>query len=51
MMTGSCGTAPGPVLGGSGGTEPATLVEIASRLNELSGNLPLYQELAFIEKD
>ena len=31
-------------------TEPTTLAEIADRRNELSGNLSLYQELAFIEK-
>jgi NTE family protein len=31
-------------------TEPVTLAEIADRRNELSGNLSLYQELAFIEK-
>ena len=31
-------------------TEPITLAEIADRRNELSGNLSLYQELAFIEK-
>jgi NTE family protein len=30
--------------------EPTTLAEIADRRNELSGNLSLYQELAFIEK-
>jgi NTE family protein len=30
--------------------EPRTLVEIADRRNELSGNLSLYQELHFIEK-
>ena len=31
-------------------TEPTTLLDIADRRNELSGNLSLYQELAFIEK-
>jgi len=31
-------------------SEPTTLAEIADRRNELSGNLSLYQELAFIEK-
>jgi NTE family protein len=31
-------------------TEPTTLAEIADRRNELSGNLSLYHELAFIEK-
>jgi NTE family protein len=31
-------------------TEPRTMVEIADRRNELSGNLSLYQELHFIEK-
>jgi NTE family protein len=31
-------------------TEPTTVAEIADRRNELSGNLSLYQELAFIEK-
>jgi len=31
-------------------TEPTTLAEIADRRNELSGNLSLHQELAFIEK-
>jgi NTE family protein len=31
-------------------TEPRTVVEIADRRNELSGNLSLYQELHFIEK-
>jgi NTE family protein len=36
--------------GGQRGTEPTTLAEIANRRNELSGNLSLYQELAFIEK-
>ena len=30
--------------------EPKTMAEIADRRNELSGNLFLYQELAFIEK-
>jgi NTE family protein len=30
--------------------EPRTMVEIADRRNELSGNLSLYQELHFIEK-
>src|SRR5664279_1027657 len=30
--------------------EPRTVVEIADRRNELSGNLSLYQELHFIEK-
>jgi len=30
--------------------EPRTVVEIADRRNELSGNLSLYQELNFIEK-
>src|SRR5919205_1287665 len=30
--------------------EPKTMVEIADRRNELSGNLSLYQELGFIEK-
>ena len=30
--------------------EPKTMVEIADRRNELSGNLSLYQELHFIEK-
>jgi NTE family protein len=30
--------------------EPKTVVEIADRRNELSGNLSLYQELRFIEK-
>jgi NTE family protein len=30
--------------------EPRTMVEIADRRNELSGNLSLYQELGFIEK-
>jgi NTE family protein len=32
------------------GTEPRTILEIADRRNELSGNLSLYQELHFIEK-
>jgi NTE family protein len=31
-------------------TEPRTVVEIADRRNELSGNLSLYQELHFIEE-
>jgi NTE family protein len=31
-------------------TEPKTVVEIADRRNELSGNLSLYQELHFIEE-
>lgn len=31
-------------------TEPKTVVEIADRRNELSGNLSLHQELFFIEK-
>jgi NTE family protein len=31
-------------------TEPKTIVEIADRRNELSGNLSLYQELHFIEE-
>ena len=31
-------------------TEPRTVVEIADRRNELSGNLSLYQELHSIEK-
>jgi len=31
-------------------TEPRTILEIADRRNELSGNLSLYQELHFIEK-
>jgi NTE family protein len=31
-------------------TEPRTMVEIADRRNELSGNLSLHQELGFIEK-
>jgi NTE family protein len=31
-------------------TEPRTVIEIADRRNELSGNLSLYQELRFIEK-
>jgi NTE family protein len=31
-------------------TEPRTVVEIADRRNELSGNLSLYQELDFIEE-
>ena len=31
-------------------TEPRTLIEIADRRNELSGNLSLYQELHVIEK-
>ena len=31
-------------------TEPTTLAEIADRRNELSGNLSLYQELAFIAR-
>src|SRR4029453_14929261 len=30
--------------------EPTTMVEIADRRNELSGNLSLHQELGFIEK-
>lgn len=30
--------------------EPTTVIEIADRRNELSGNLSLYQELHFIEK-
>ena len=30
--------------------EPRTMVEIADRRNELSGNLSLYQELHFIEQ-
>jgi NTE family protein len=30
--------------------EPRTMVEIADRRNELSGNLSLHQELGFIEK-
>jgi NTE family protein len=32
------------------GREPRTIVEIADRRNELSGNLSLHQELRFIEK-
>jgi NTE family protein len=31
-------------------TEPTTVVDIADRRNELSGNLSLYQELRFVEK-
>jgi predicted acylesterase/phospholipase RssA len=31
-------------------TEPRTVLEIADRRNELSGNLSLYQELHYIEK-
>lgn len=31
-------------------TEPRTILEIADRRNELSGNLSLYQELHFIER-
>jgi NTE family protein len=31
-------------------TEPRTVLDIADRRNELSGNLSLYQELGFIEK-
>ncbi len=31
-------------------TEPETVIDIADRRNELSGNLSLYQELHFIEK-
>jgi NTE family protein len=31
-------------------SEPRTVVDIADRRNELSGNLSLYQELSFIEK-
>lgn len=31
-------------------TEPTTVLDIADRRNELSGNLSLYQELGFVEK-
>ena len=30
--------------------EPTTVLDIADRRNELSGNLSLYQELSFVEK-